>query len=54
MVAASAIGEEAIVADAMETVREDVQSADALIGRDRHHRFFPSARAAEIGQHRGA
>jgi DNA-directed RNA polymerase specialized sigma24 family protein len=53
MVVASAIREEAIVADAMETVREDVQqkAADEPIGRDRHHLFSPSARAAEIGQH---
>ena len=53
MVAASAIGEEALVADAMEIVREDVQqkAADELIGCDRHHLVFPSAQAAEIGQH---
>jgi hypothetical protein len=40
----------------METVREDVQqkAADELIGCDRHRLVLPSARAAEIGHHRGA
>jgi hypothetical protein len=43
MVAASVIGEEAIVADTMETVREDVQqkAADELIGCGRHHLGLP-------------
>jgi hypothetical protein len=41
MAAASTIGEEAIVADAMETVREGVQqkAADELIDCERHWSF---------------
>ena len=43
MVAASTIGEEAIVADTMETVREDVQqkAADELIDCERHRLGLP-------------